>query len=378
MGNEQDFSAAQDSAVSDFFADKNGLEEDVGTVDPDKPNAQSDNDEAAPLQKKPVQQQPLQKPGEGQPQTPEQKAEADRIAKDAPDLEGAEAMLFTDDGKGNHVFNVEKALELAKEDGKVFAESKDPKAVAAEAAKTQPKDDGKQEWERRLERRLETEKTMRGNMTLYRDYLAEALNAGYEGHQATQYADAKIDQVIRLQSERQREEEIAKGEVEREKNTKEREEIAQAKPRAETNIAVLNHELNGNFEKLFIGYQKDGKFVPGIASKDVNMLFEFMNPGAFDDPKSLPDKYTQWWVKLMSNERSARWVANVGRMRLLEKSIPRLLEAQRQASAGQKRRLSEGAGKSPSNIQSPEGGAQADSISDWLKAPPGKKVDIIG
>ena len=375
MGDNENFEATQETSVADFFADKNGLEEDISTSDPDNTNVSVDKDEAAPER---AQKPPAQKPEEGKPLTPEQKAEAEKKAKEQPDFESAEGMLFTDDGKGNHVFNVEKALELAKEDGKIFAETKDPQATAAEEKKTTQQGEEKQEWEKRLEQRLESEKTMKANMNLAFDYLAEALNVGYQGQAAVQYAQAKIDQVIRLQSERQREEELAKRDTEWEERIKTREEMAQSKPRAETNIAVINHELGGNFEKLFIGYQKDGKYVPGIATKDVNMLFELMNPGAFDDPKSLQEKYSQWWIKVMSNERTARWVANVGRMRLLEKSIPRLLEAQRQASAGQKKRLSEGKSKSPSNIQQTEPGEeqQADSIDAWLKSPPGKKVQV--
>lgn len=381
---EPNFEQAQNEMADDFFADKNGVIDDVSTSDGQNATGENEVSEVLnPEERRPEKKQPENKPEqtvEGQQQTQQPEKKDDDKKDEGIDPGSAEAvMLFDKDDKGNMVFNVEKALETFKPDEKAFGpDVKDPKEQAGKTQQEKPLTP-EEEIQKRLDQRLETHKLMVKNLMSYKDFLSEALQQGYEGIQAMSYADRKIEDMVRSQIERQRLEEDAKAQIESERRLREREELAQKRPRAEHIIGTLNRELGGVFDQLTIGYQdKNGKVVPGHASKDLNMLFAMMNPGAFDKPAQLQKAYEDWWLNIVSNEKSARWVANLGRLRLMEKSLPKILEEQRAASSAQGRRLSEGKNRSPSNINHQTGSGQQDSIAEWLKAEPGKKVDIVG
>lgn len=378
------YTETQSSTVNDFFSDKDGVANDSGSQEDfgSEENAQSESITDAPQAKKPGMDQNQQTQGQNQQPGEQPEKGKEEVKKPEFDADGAEALLWNTDDQGNTVFNLEKALELAKPDTKVFEGATNPQSQQQVQQQPQAAEDTRPAWQKRLDERAQQEKQYVDNLTMYERFLTEGASAGYNGQQLLQYAREKVQNVVRHEMERARYEEDERAREEMtEKIAKERE-FAELKPRSQSILQALNREVGGKLDQLLLGYQKDGKYVEGVGTKDVNMLFELMNPEAkkIKDAGQLQQAYSDWWLKVSSDERSIRWLTNIARQRLLEKSIPHILKKQRLASEQQARNLGEGNSRPPgkTNIQQSTGNETADAFDQWLKAAPGKKVDHIG
>jgi hypothetical protein len=384
-----DFAQEQSQMADSFFADSQGLVEDSGTQSGDDSEAQSESITDSPKSKtneaKTVEAKGNQQTTQNAKTNAGTQAD-DRGSKDGGDeplidKNGAQALLFKEGEDGQLVFDAEKALGLFKPEPQSRGGEFQVRQQQQAQQGGQQQKDNRPPWEIRAEEMQKREKTLVGTYTTYKQFMLEALNAGYEGHQALHYAESRVMEKVRQEMERARYEEDAKRDTEREESVRKREEMAQARERYKTVYSALDKQFNGNLDKLLIGYSDaSGKFYPGEASADINTLFDLMNPGAFNgqDNAALKSAYTEWWTRMMSNEKTAKWIADIGRLRLMQKSLPHILKAQRGISSAQAANLSEGKSRAPGKNQKQQSSSGKDKFDSWLESAPGEKVDFIG
>jgi hypothetical protein len=376
-----------------FFADKNSVVEDSGTIPDSDLSADKVGEDGDPGSESISESKPKEKALEqtvkkspSKEQTQEAVKDEDAVEnggkdkKPEPDKDDVEKMLFKTGKDGQPEFDIDEALRIAEAASSGFK----PVATTTEQTKqettTPGKVDDRPEYVKRAEEIIKRKNQYLENLTMYKTELVDALAKGVPADQAFYQADRKVNEIVEREIERVRYEEDAKRQEEREKEIQKREESAQLKPRSAENLRRLDQELKGNLNKLLIGEIKDGKHIPGIGTNDVNKLFELMNPdhGKISG-QELQKRYQEWWLNITADEHTARWLTGVAQLRLLGKSIPSMLKSQRSALSEQGKAIGESKSRPPSKTTKPTTSADtSDAFDAWLKAPPGKKVDVIG
>ena len=370
-----------------FFADKNGVAEDSGSIpdsDDDSDSGRESISDSKPAENKTKttdKNVPPEKTTQDAGKEGDAAEKGDKDKKTEPDKDDVEKMLYKTGKDGQPEFDIDEALRIAEAASSGFKPAahemtEQPKPEA----KTAEKSDDRPDYVKRADEIIKRKNQYLENLTMYKTELVDALAKGVPADQAFLQADRKVQEIVEHEIERVRYEEDAKRQDEREKEIQKREEMSQLKPRSAENLRRLDQELKGNLNKLLIGEIKDGKHVPGYGTNDVNMLFELMNPDHRNiSGPDLNKRYQQWWLNITADERTARWLTGVAQLRLLGKSIPNMLKSQRSALSEQEKAIGEGKAKPPSKTTKPATSAEtSDAFDAWLKAPPGKKVDVIG
>lgn len=367
----------QGSVVDDFFSDAGGLiDQDSGSVLPDASSQQQNNNQLPNNNgQDPKTQQGNQPAPSAQPQQPAQPAQP------------FDQQFYQTDAKGNKVFDANKALDFVMpQNSNSFQYQGTAKPLSAQPQPQQPAQPQQPEkpiWQVELEEEKSLRETTRKERLVYREYLAEALQAGYTGDAAITYADRKADEAAEEDFQKRLYESRFKRSEESAKKAQEEADLKQIEPKSQINLAKVYNELGGQdrFNTLIFGVPSaDGKSLSGGYGLDViNMIFDMQHQGTKlpSDPAQLTAEYSRWYTKFTSNENNLRFVVDVAKARLQAAMFPQIVNHIRSVSDTGNRQMLQANQGTPSGINTPQGKSEPDALDKYLYGNQGNNYDTV-
>lgn len=314
-------------------------------------------------------QKPAQEPekpaGEGQPP-----AEGEPPVKPAePALQrlGTEQAFFKKGEDGSETFDAENFLNFAtsnvSQEPQLFEQAPPNQLQPPPAAAPE-----KPIWEQQAEEDRTYEDNMRNNIAMGPARMMEYIKAGYTAEQALMAVNQDIEHYTRNHMR----EYTYKKDLERKaasaEETNAEREMARLKDEASSNLRVIANELVKNSKTSITPEQAVEDLIYKTAAKDVKTLFYAMNGKDLkgknqEDVKKMADK---WFTKVQADKSILGWIAEIGKLRLLQKQMPEIIKLIRTDKTANIQNLREAQQPKSSGTGAPAS-KSPDDPENWLK-----------
>ena len=361
--------STNDQMMNDFFSDSEGLiDQDTG-ADVGHPVA---DQQQVQQQQKQNQQQPAQQPAQTAKSTQTQQ-QSQQPAPEQP--KGFEQNFFKTDDKGASVFDVDSALDFFKpksDSPRYDTPNYHQMSQQQVQQPQQPQEPEKPQWQKDYEELNNIRTTYVNNLTMYKNLLAEALQQGYQGNDAFNYADRKINDMVELEVRRIEYEKRGKAAEETAKRDREAEVMRQLQPRAETNLSRHYNEIGGKekFEQLIFGNEVNGKLVGGFGVDIINQMFdeyyEYSGKEMPKNPQQLSKAYDEFWLKVCANPNRLQKIVDYAKAGLQSALLPHIVQKARSAKESQMQQQQRASVNQPSQIQSQSVNGELDDLDKYF------------
>jgi hypothetical protein len=370
--------------VNDFFSDVGGLvDQDTGVdvlpeTNPNDP-PQQNNQNQLPNQNNGI--NPKSNDGQGTTnQQPQNNAQQQPQTFDQ--------QFFKTDDKGNSTFDADKALGfMMPQNNSSFQYQGIAAPVQTQPQMQNPQTSAQQEpikapWQIELEEEDRIRTESKSKHITWRNYLQEAMEAGYSGDNAIAFADRKADEAADADFRKSFYEFKSKKAEESAKTAQEETELKSIEPRSQINLTKTYNELGGvdKFNALVFGVPSpDGKSLSGGFGVDIlNREFDRDHRGQKlpSDPAQLQTMYEKWYKKFTSNENDLRYLVDVSKSRLQMAMFPQIVNHLRSLNDAGNSQMSQAKQKAPSGINKQQG-SQPDALDQYFGRAGGGSYDTV-
>jgi len=271
-----------------------------------------------------------------------------------PQVAGFESKFFKPTDKGESEFDAEGAFNFLapKQGSKLAFAYQRPTAPAAEAGKeAAPPKQPENPYLKMVREEREYQANLRKQNFAWPEKFQEGINKGYNAEQAAAYANKTVQDLLDTsfsEWKAKRDEEEAERRFKNETST---EESRKLRITAEGNIAAVSSELGGSeaFQQFIVGYQgADGKWVNGIVTDAINLLFDMQNP---DIKNPTQEDMNQWWYKFTSNMSNLQFLVDYGLSKLTRNHLDKMIAHGKKVDAETARQKQIGRTRAPSGIK---------------------------